>query len=60
MTAVNGYRGQVAGKGAFDEVFKASKGGEEFAVKVLKQSALKKVRQSAAPPSTASSARSPP
>ena len=46
LNAVNGYAvGKRLGKGAYGEVFVASKGGESFALKVLKKSALKKVRQ---------------
>ena len=42
INAVNGYSvGKVLGKGAYGEVFLASKGGEKFALKVLKKSALK-------------------
>ena len=43
VTSVNGYAmGKVLGKGAFGEVFLASKGGDKYAVKVLKKSALAK------------------
>jgi len=43
--AVNGYaKGKMLGKGAYGEVFLATKGGEKFALKVLKKSALKKVK----------------
>jgi hypothetical protein len=46
MDSVNGYKvGSVLGKGAFGEVFLASKGDERLALKVLKKSTLKKQRQ---------------
>ena len=42
---VNGYRlGKRLGKGAYGEVFLATKNAERYAMKVLKQSALKKAR----------------
>ena len=44
FTEVNGYRvGRKLGKGAYGEVFAATKDGERYALKILKQSALKKV-----------------
>ena len=46
LNAVNGYAvGKRLGKGAYGEVFVATKGHENFALKVLKKSALKKVKQ---------------
>ena len=46
LTAVNDYSvKQSLGKGAFGEVFLAHLGSEQFAIKVLKASALKKMRQ---------------
>ena len=45
LDKVNGYAvSKTLGKGAYGEVFLATKGGEKFALKVLKQSALKKVK----------------
>ena len=42
LSSVNGYAvGKVLGKGAYGEVFLASKAGEKFALKVLKKSSLK-------------------
>ena len=45
LDKVNGYAvSKTLGKGAYGEVFLATKGGEKLALKVLKQSALKKVK----------------
>lgn len=43
LAEINGYKAlKSLGKGAFGEVYLTSKAGEQFALKVLKQSALKK------------------
>lgn len=45
VAAVNDYHVvKTLGKGAFGEVFLTQRGGEKFAMKVLKKSALKKMR----------------
>lgn len=43
LASVNGYEvSKQLGKGAFGEVYLASRGGEQFALKIIKKAALKK------------------
>lgn len=46
LKVVSGYSvSKTLGKGAYGEVFLARRGGEKYAIKVLKQAALKRARQ---------------